>query len=350
MERPRSRSSARLTARLLALGLLLGVSGGTGAGCGDGIVGSDGRRVESGPDAVVAAGSITGLVRDGAGQGVPGAEVATAPVSGVAVTGATGSYTLAGVPAGTYTVRVTRAGFAPAVREGVVVESAGTAVVDLTLVPEETAGRVVGTVASAADDEPLGGAAVTLTPGDATTTSDATTTTDAAGRFVFEGVAAGDYTVTATLDGYAAATATATVTAGEDASVALSLSPEATAGVIEGTVARAADCTAPIAGARVVTEPASVEALSGSDGLYRLEGVAPGTYVVRATADGYEAGQGAATVTAGATSTTDLCLAALPAWRTTCEACHLQESALLADLAADPPPEPPGEAGSTGEG
>lgn len=340
-----ARRWGRLTAGALALGLLLGAVAGAGAGCGDGIIGHDGRPPAAGGADVVGAGAgtIRGLVQDADGQGVPGAQVTTTPPSGVAVSDAEGAYELVGVPAGTYALTVERPGFAPATRAGVVVTADGTAFVDVTLVAEAAAGRVVGTVTDAALGTPLGGARVTLAPGAAETTAAAD------GRFVFEGVAAGAYTAAASHDGYVAASATVTVAAGEDATVALALAPVDEAGVIEGTIAQG-DCATPIEGARVSTEPASVEATAAADGRYRLEGLAPGAYAVRAAAEGYADGAADATVTAGGTTTTNLCLAALPAYRSTCEACHAQEGELLADLAADPIPEAPGEAGSAGEG
>src|ERR1700728_4839311 len=74
-------------------------------------------------------GTITGTVTDPAGAVVPNApvearNVATGAVYPVA-SSATGNYTVAEVPAGTYDLTVTVAGFKKYVRTGIVVEPLG---------------------------------------------------------------------------------------------------------------------------------------------------------------------------------------------------------------------------------
>ena len=82
-------------------------------------------------------GTITGTVSDPAGAVVPNAAIeARNQDTGAAykaVTTGTGNYTLAQIPAGTYEVSVTLAGFKKFVRPGVVVHVAETARVDATL-------------------------------------------------------------------------------------------------------------------------------------------------------------------------------------------------------------------------
>src|SRR4051812_27349412 len=73
--------------------------------------------------AQVAAGSITGVVKDPAGQPVPGVAVTTTDVATsrqrVTITTGDGAYTAAGLPPGRYRIDVELSGFKPIRREGV---------------------------------------------------------------------------------------------------------------------------------------------------------------------------------------------------------------------------------------
>jgi hypothetical protein len=82
-------------------------------------------------------GTITGTVSDPAGAVVPNAPIEAKNVATDAVyptaTSATGNYTIAQLPAGTYDLTVTVAGFKKYVRTGIIVEVAGTDRVDVAL-------------------------------------------------------------------------------------------------------------------------------------------------------------------------------------------------------------------------
>lgn len=82
-------------------------------------------------------GAITGTVSDSAGAVIPGAAVtAVNPETGVVFqvqTTETGNYTIASLPAGTYTLRVENAGFSRYEQLGIRVRVAETARVDVTM-------------------------------------------------------------------------------------------------------------------------------------------------------------------------------------------------------------------------
>ncbi len=82
-------------------------------------------------------GNISGTVRDSSGASIPGAKVtvmnAATNEKNDMTTSATGDFTAADVPVGTYQVRVEKPGFGPAQLKGITVNSAATARADVTL-------------------------------------------------------------------------------------------------------------------------------------------------------------------------------------------------------------------------
>jgi uncharacterized surface anchored protein len=292
-------------------------------------------------------GTIVGAVTDASGAPLGVVEIATDPASGTALTAADGTYRLDGIPPGTYEVRGTKSAYRAGQKAGVAVTAGGTAYADLRLEAEAAVefGSVRVTVTDDAADSALVGATVRLDPTGRTQVSGAN------GEVLFRQVEAGAYTVSATREGYLAATATAlTAVAGEETTAALALAPVPTTGTISGRITDAAD-HAGVPGATVTTEPATTPATTTADGTYELAGLAPGSYRIHAAMAGFhEAVSEVIVVTAGGSATADLSLTALPTYASTCEACHLVRETLVADLAAYPPPGEGGEPGSTGEG
>ena len=113
-------SLADTAARILAVLLLTSVAG-----------------VWSTPVIAQSAGAIVGRVNDSTGAVVPGASVsATNTGTGIArnaVTNAAGSYALAELPPSTYDLKVQLSGFADAERKGIVLNTASTLTIDITL-------------------------------------------------------------------------------------------------------------------------------------------------------------------------------------------------------------------------
>lgn len=203
-------------------------------------------------------------------------------------------------------------------------------------------GSIEGVV-STQDGTPLGGVEIATSP------STGFAVTGAAGGYAIANVPPGSYQVSASRSGYVPATKTADVSAGGVGYVDFRLEPEVVPGMISGRVTDSAT-GGPIAGAAVMTDPASSQVTTDADGRYMIADLAAGSYQVHAEAAGYAPGDGGpAAVNAGQTTTVDLQLVAIVTYASTCAGCHVSEAKLLADLEADPPPEPP-PSGSEGEG
>ena len=166
-----------------------------------------------------ATGSVGGHVRDAAGRPRGGVSVtiidARGEVVAVAVTGPDGSYELTDLNPGDYTLTAISVGSKPAAY-GVQLSTSGRTVVDVDL-PATSALR--GLVSSRTTGAPVPDAAVALLDAHGMVLS--TVLADERGRYVFDAVTPGDYTVVAS--GYAPAGRTVRVdaAAGEDVELRL---------------------------------------------------------------------------------------------------------------------------------
>ncbi len=241
-----------------------------------------------GSSGVSGTGKLLGFVREGDiynGANIAGAQVVLGPTGAKTTTGANGLYVFDAVPPGDYTIEVTAPGYAPATKQETVIAGAdnwaSVALEPLAVQP----GRLLGFVREGDiyAGSAIAGATVTLQP------VGLTATTDANGLYVFENVEPGDYTVTASAQGYASASAAKHVEPGVDnwASIALQPKTEPT-GVLKGVVREGnIHSGANIGGATVVLDPGGATAKTGFNGFYIIEGLAPGTYTVTASAPGY---------------------------------------------------------------
>lgn len=165
-------------------------------------------------------GSVSGRVVGADGTGVGGATVsvggmATPAQTTTLTTGDVGLFAISALPTpGSYTLTVTRDGYAPQTVPVVLRTDAPTAQVTVTL--SRSVGSVGGRV-TLPDGTPAVGAAVTVTDGAKTWTTTAVGAGPAtsAGGYLVASLPPGSYAVTATLDGYAQRTALVTVRAGE---------------------------------------------------------------------------------------------------------------------------------------
>lgn len=234
--------------------------------------------------AVVEAGGTTNLGRIGLGladgtavlRGRVGDSSDASPLAGALVqvsgplatqtlTGADGGYELMGLPAGSYSIQVSLAGYQPLTQ---LAELPSRTVVNyspaLTREGETppTDASVVGTVVRTGDQEPIAGAAVTL--------NGLGTTTDAEGRFAFAGLAAGDFSGQVEAAGYDSVSFTGVLANGANDLGAIALaesqSPRRT---LVGTVTSAATGQ-PIEGA-TLTLNGTVAAQTDAAGQYRIE-------------------------------------------------------------------------------
>ena len=160
-------------------------------------------------------GDVSGTVTD-SGTNDP-IEGATITLDGeTATTGADGTFAIDDVETGTYTATASAEGYEDA-SEDVTVEADTTTTVDFALTeavaPEF--GDVAGTVTDGDTEDPIEGATITL--------NGETATTGADGTFAIDDVEVGEYTITASADGYAEASETVTVEADETAIVDFAL-------------------------------------------------------------------------------------------------------------------------------
>lgn len=157
--------------------------------------------------------TISGTVTDtDGGAGLAGVTITVAPGGASATTASDGTYAIADLEAGDYTVSASLADytFDPASSpvtlgpDATGVDFAGTAAAPDTF-------SISGTVTDTNGGAGLAGVTLTLTPGGATATSGGD------GSYSFSGLAAGDYTVTPTLTDYTFAPVEAAVTVGPSA-------------------------------------------------------------------------------------------------------------------------------------
>ena len=261
---------------------------------------------------VVPPGSITGTVKDTAGNPVAGAIVTFVSSDGTitrtATTDAGGNFVIppagaaADVPAGTYSGSAVgptnpngKAEYQPSATQTVNVQATGTPPVNFVLTPIPA--TVTGTVTDSATAKPIPGATVTFTP----TTGAATSfTTDLNGTYATGALAPGTYAVTASAPNYfTSAPAALTVNLGDTLTQNFTLDEQATlAGLVTdaSTGATLSGVTITISNANglaVATAPASIvttpTTTAGPDGqpINYTAALKPGTYSVTASKGNY---------------------------------------------------------------
>lgn len=140
-------------------------------------------------------GSISGTVKNVAGQAVSGASVRTTPTTYAPVTGSDGKYSIEKMERQIYTVTASSSGYADAIVT-VNLDDTKNAGVDLTL-GATGGGTITGVVKNSAG-QPISGAVVQTSPASQQVSS------DAAGIYAIKGAAFQTYTVTASKAGYSA--------------------------------------------------------------------------------------------------------------------------------------------------
>jgi len=219
-------------------------------------------------------GSILGYVRDSfTGHPIVGANVTVDTVAS-ATTGKGGKYSIANVPAGTYNVTASAHGYESS--SETINVTAGETILNFNLT--SIVGTITGTVTDSLTGEPIPTANVTANGYSATTDTD--------GNYNIANMPPGNYTVTASADGYKSSTKTnITVVAGQTTTLNFTLTPLPTTGTISGVV-KDSSTGDPIADAIVTANDMS--ATTNSSGAYVISDVPLGNYTVTASADGYK--------------------------------------------------------------
>jgi galactose oxidase-like protein/carboxypeptidase family protein/glyoxal oxidase-like protein/Kelch motif protein len=162
-------------------------------------------------------------------------------------------------------------------------------------------GAISGHVSDVTSGNALSGATVSYSGG--------STTTDASGNYTLNNVAAGSYTVTASLTGYLSRSQSVTVTSGATTTANFQLT---TAGIVAGTVKNTngvalSGTTVTITGGNIAT---TLNLTTDANGNYNSGWIPIGNYTVTAAKSGYVSQTQSATVSAGVTSTVNFALAA----------------------------------------
>jgi hypothetical protein len=229
--------------------------------------------------------TVSGTVTVPAGP-ASGASVrlrAGAALIGSGSTAADGSYTISGVPDGTYTVEASLSGYVTGT-VSVTVSGGDAGGRNLTLVPRTY--TVSGTVTTDVPAGPASGASVRLRAGAAPLGAPVTAAAD--GTYTLTGIPDGAYTVEASLSGYATATVSVTVSGGDVPDGDLALVQTTVSGTISKSDGGAAS------GASVQLKagaaPLGAPVTAAADGTYTVSGVPDGAYTVEVSLSGYATG------------------------------------------------------------
>ncbi|MEY2571017.1 MAG: hypothetical protein QOE63_1367 [Acidimicrobiaceae bacterium] len=261
--------------------------------------------------------SVNGVVTDGNGP-LGGVTVQATGGKGDQSTstlteGAIGSFAFSGLPSrATYVLTFSKDGYASQSRQ--IQTPAGDAPIDVgTIALTASGGSISGTV-TAPDGTPVGGATVSVTRGTDIVASTTSASIGSVGFYVVSGLPTpGTYAVTFSVPGFATQTKAVNLAAGGDAPDGGVQLARDTVGTVGGQVSRNANgsktcgpVTCPLGGVTVtITDGthsfATVSTTQPADqaGRYSIAGLAPGTYAVTFTREGYQSES--TSVTIGAT-------------------------------------------------
>jgi len=235
-------------------------------------------------------GNVTGTVINSSGAAISGASVSASGVS--AVTDATGTYTLANLPAGATTIKASATGFGSG--SGSVTVVAGTTTTAAPITLSSSFGSVSGTVKNSSGAA-IAGASVSYGGGNATTSS--------TGAYSLTNVPVGTIQLVAAATGFNSSTQNVAITSGANSTANFTLTAATGTGTVTGKITSASS-GAVISGATVSWAGGSTT--SSSTGIYTLSNVTAGTQKITAVKSGYLAHTLSAGVTSGGTATLNI--------------------------------------------
>ncbi|WP_019867116.1 carboxypeptidase regulatory-like domain-containing protein [Methylovulum miyakonense] len=254
--------------------------------------------------------SLLGTVVDAdSGQALSDVDVAVSGGTLRTVTDADGGFGLTGLQPGNWELDVSLAGYRSA--HITLTAPAGTSDMGVIRLPSlsgaQDEGIVTGSITDAATGNPIANAHINLTGSSSTTSA----VTNALGAYRIV-APTGNISVTASAPGYRDATGTATLTAGATLTFSPGLLTESatvpTQATLIGTIVDAAS-NQPLSDASVVVAGSTVTAMTDGNGQFRLEGLAPGAWVLDVNRAGYQGLRLSLTASAG---TSDLGTIRLP--------------------------------------
>lgn len=270
----------------------------TGVGFFDGFTGQSGQapnQIELHPilnlnfNPAASTGSVTGQLTSSSGGAIAGGVVSDSGGAS-ATTNSTGTYTLSGLPPGSHTLTASASGFSSATQTATVTAGTTTSGVNFILTP--STGAVAGTVNSASGGAAISGATVSDSGG-------ASTITDSRGAYTLSGLSPGNHTLTASLPTFASADRTTWVTSGQTTTgVNFGLTPLAISGAVSGSVTS----TSGTAIVSALVRDIGGDATTNSAGAYTLNGLAPGSHTLTASAPGFTSVTQTVSVTSGTTT------------------------------------------------
>lgn len=253
------------------------------------------------PPAAITLATVTGVVTDGTDP-IADATVKLFDSAGMpykhTLTDGTGSFTITGIPAGTYSLAAVKDGYRLSDAAGVTLTSGLTAEINLTCTADITLslGAIAGVLTFAnplgGAPVPLAGAKITLQTVDGTTV--AATYTAADGEFAFYDLADGVYTLISAADGYVAtSTMTAVISKGSIANINMSMTVDSrtyngtVSGIIRNNAGQAvAGCFVGLYEVTLVDgvrqEKLIAVTKTNTAGKYLFGGVTGGEYLVKA--------------------------------------------------------------------
>jgi hypothetical protein len=223
--------------------------------------------------------SLSGTVRAGSATG-PALADATVSIAGkTATTGSTGTFSISGIPAGSYTLTISRTGYlTTTVTDYLISGNQSGAVFALTPVASSLY-SMSGTVRQGSSTGPaLEGATVTIAGKSAVT--------DCKGNFKIVKIPAGSYTLTVSRKGYLTTTVTEYLVSGDQSRLTFYLLPvKPSCYSMNGTVVRDRLSGPAVSGARV--EIAGKSAITDRWGGFEIGKIPAGTYTLVISKAGY---------------------------------------------------------------
>jgi len=227
---------------------------------------------------LIAPSTLQGTVTNAANAPIAGATVIIdGPVFAMTTTASDGTYSFGTLPAGTYSVTVTADGYLDASNTATIATAGDTVTDNVSMVATSSANVLV----TDASNAPINGAVVNISGASGTFVG----TTDSTGHVVIGGLPNDSYTVSVSADSYLTSTASLTISAAgstQSLTVVLNL-PDTISGKVTDTKHVA------LAGATVTATGSDGvhTTVTASDGTYTFTGLAPDTYSVVASNDGY---------------------------------------------------------------